>query len=567
LFSLLIAALLLGQTTAQTDITAPGDTVRGVPNDGDWPGNESPPLAIDDDPGTKYLHFKGDEQSTGFQVTPSAGESIVTGLTFTTANDAPERDPTVFSLFGSNVSIDGPYTLITDGDIVDFSQATAWPRLTKNSTPIAFDNKTAYAHYQLVFRRIRDSGRANSMQIAEVEFMASPAGGLPPEVDAGDDQTITWKGVRNTIIDLYPTIYDDDPCDIGQSNPDYLTIYWSSLGQPSADFMGTENEPNAVVMFPEPGVYELQLQVWDERYQEGKDIITITVAEPVCPLGDLSGDCKVNLSDLKVFAEQWLDPPGCSDYPLGCADLVGMDGVNLVDFALIAGDWLEDWNGSLRINISPSEAVAEGARWRLNGSMWQDSDELVNNLTPGSHTVEFSTVDNWISNWIRPPSRTIQIQKNQITTITAMYTQPPDSPILINEIMALNGSKPPLDKGDILDEDGDSSDWIEIHNSTEAAISLKGWYLTIDAGDMRQWELPSVQLGPGEFKIIFASGKDRDDPDGEFPARTVTTRMASCTPTSGSREVPLYWLSSSPMAKRLRILTSIRSNSATYLTG
>ena len=375
MFSLLIAALLLGQITAQADITTPGDTVRGVPNDGDWPANESPPLAIDDDVTTKFLHFKGDAQSTGFQVTPSAGESIVTGLTFTTANDAPERDPTAFSLFGSNVSIDGPYTLITDGDIVDFSQATAWPRLTKNSTPIAFDNKTAYAHYLLVFRVIRDAGRANSMQIAEVEFMASPVGGLPPEVDAGDDQTITWKGVRNTIIDLYPTIYDDDPCDIGQTNPDYLTIYWSSLGQPSADFMGTENEPNAVVMFPEPGVYELQLQVWDERGQEGKDIIIITVVEPVCPLGDLSGDCKVNFSDLMAFVEQWLDPPGCSDYPFGCADLAGNDGVNLVDFALITGGWLKDWKGFLRINITPPEVVTEGARRRSNGATWQDSGE------------------------------------------------------------------------------------------------------------------------------------------------------------------------------------------------
>ena len=74
-----MAVLLLGQITAQADITAPGDTVRGVPNDGDWPGNEAPSLAIDDDTGTKYLHFKGDFDPdvgpTGFQVTTSIGET------------------------------------------------------------------------------------------------------------------------------------------------------------------------------------------------------------------------------------------------------------------------------------------------------------------------------------------------------------------------------------------------------------------------------------------------------------------------------------------------------------
>jgi len=234
-----VTVLLLGQITAQADITAPGDTVRGVPNDGDWPANEAPSLAIDDDTRTKYLHFKG---ATGFQVTTSIGGSIVTGLTFTTANDAPGRDPIAFELSGSSEGIDGPYTLIASGNIVDFMQGTAWPRFTKNTTPITFGNKTAYVHYQLLFTAIRGpvGGSVNSMQIAEVELLGNPAGGLPPDVDAGDDLTITWKGVGNTVVPLYPTIYDDDPCNISQVNPDYLMILWSSLGQSSADFMGTE---------------------------------------------------------------------------------------------------------------------------------------------------------------------------------------------------------------------------------------------------------------------------------------------------------------------------------------
>ncbi|UCG59434.1 MAG: lamin tail domain-containing protein, partial [Phycisphaerales bacterium] len=90
------------------------------------------------------------------------------------------------------------------------------------------------------------------------------------------------------------------------------------------------------------------------------------------------------------------------------------------------------------------------------------------------------------------------------------------SALVISEFIALNGSKPPLGAGDLLDEDGDSSDWIEIHNPTDSVADLKGWYLTNDAGDLTRWELPSVQIGPGQFKVVFASGKDRDDPDGEL---------------------------------------------------
>ncbi len=155
------------------DITAPGDNVKGVPNDGDWPGAETPPLATDDKVNTKYLHFKGETQSTGFVIEPQAGSSVVTGLTFTTANDAPERDPVSYELSGSNESIDGPYELIAAGDIVDFAGQTAWPRFTKNTTPITIQNSVAYKYYQVMFPAVRDPGSANSMQIAEVELIGT----------------------------------------------------------------------------------------------------------------------------------------------------------------------------------------------------------------------------------------------------------------------------------------------------------------------------------------------------------------------------------------------------------
>jgi hypothetical protein len=186
---LLTAILLLGQTAAQVDITSPADILRGVPDDGDWPGNEAPALAVDDDVNTKFLHFKGETQPTGLQVTPTVGATIVTGLTLTTANDAPERDPIAYELSGSNVSIDGPYTLITRGDIADLAGATSWPRLTKSTSPITFPNKEAYAHYQLLFTRIRDAANANSMQIAEVELLGRMAGVLPPPENPGDPGT------------------------------------------------------------------------------------------------------------------------------------------------------------------------------------------------------------------------------------------------------------------------------------------------------------------------------------------------------------------------------------------
>ncbi|MDI6451785.1 LamG domain-containing protein, partial [Anaerobaca lacustris] len=163
-----------------SDITTPGDAILGVPNDGDWPGAETPDLAIDNNVATKYLHFKGETEPTGFQVTPMLGSTLVTGLTFTTANDAPERDPIAFELYGSNESIEGPYELIAAGEIADFNQVDAWPRFTMNATPIEFENTAAYEHYQILFPAVRNPAAANSMQIAEVELIGVPAVAAKP---------------------------------------------------------------------------------------------------------------------------------------------------------------------------------------------------------------------------------------------------------------------------------------------------------------------------------------------------------------------------------------------------
>ncbi len=159
-------------------VTSSGSVVKGVPNDGittgdnfGWPAAELPALAFDGKSSTKFLHFKGEIATTGVQVTPSIGATVVNELKFISANDAAERDPASFELYGSNAGIDGPYTLIASGSIVDFAGAAAWPRLTETTTPITFANTTAYKHYQVLFPTVRTPASANSMQIAEIELI------------------------------------------------------------------------------------------------------------------------------------------------------------------------------------------------------------------------------------------------------------------------------------------------------------------------------------------------------------------------------------------------------------
>ena len=81
--------------------------------------------------------------------------------------------------------------------------------------------------------------------------------------------------------------------------------------------------------------------------------------------------------------------------------------------------------------------------------------------------------------------------------------------VYISEFMASNQDT--LD-----DEDGDSSDWIELFNNTSSPVDLDGWYLTDDPALLTKWQFPGVTLGAGQFLIVFASDKNRTDPAGQL---------------------------------------------------
>ena len=59
------------------------------------------------------------------------------------------------------------------------------------------------------------------------------------------------------------------------------------------------------------------------------------------------------------------------------------------------------------------------------------------------------------------------------------------------------------------DQEGDSSDWIELSNPSGKIAILKGYYLSDDPDTPLKWRLPDMLLAPGNFLVIFASGKDR----------------------------------------------------------
>jgi hypothetical protein len=74
--------------------------------------------------------------------------------------------------------------------------------------------------------------------------------------------------------------------------------------------------------------------------------------------------------------------------------------------------------------------------------------------------------------------------------------------LVISEFMASNTST-------VSDEDGQESDWIEIYNADTVAVNLTDWYLSDNAGRLDKWAFPSQVIQPGDYLMVWASGKDR----------------------------------------------------------
>lgn len=64
------------------------------------------------------------------------------------------------------------------------------------------------------------------------------------------------------------------------------------------------------------------------------------------------------------------------------------------------------------------------------------------------------------------------------------------------------------------DRFGNNSDWIEIHNPDSTAVDMTGWQLQYK--NNTPWTFPAMSLGPGEFRVIFATARNLRDPADEL---------------------------------------------------
>ena len=137
------------------DLGKPGNKVRGSSTN--YPRNQKPEMAIDDRPGTKYLNRDGN--GSGLTIITRLG--VVAGVSLTSAEDAPGRDPKTYKLEGSTNG--KSFTVISEGEVPSFTKR-------RQKKEILFDNNSSYQHYRLTFPKLVDV-YSKEMQIAEIELL------------------------------------------------------------------------------------------------------------------------------------------------------------------------------------------------------------------------------------------------------------------------------------------------------------------------------------------------------------------------------------------------------------
>ena len=125
------------------------------------PGAEGVQNVIDQNSNTKFLDFNAFD-GIGFEVDLLGVAKTAIAMEFVTANDAPERDPTNYEVFGSN---DGnSYTSIATGSLPCVSTRFF-------SRTFSFTNTNSYTYYRVNFTGT--CGTSSINQIADIQLFES----------------------------------------------------------------------------------------------------------------------------------------------------------------------------------------------------------------------------------------------------------------------------------------------------------------------------------------------------------------------------------------------------------
>ena len=314
-------------------LLSPSDRVIGIDLDSGsgYPGGEAPPYAIDANSGTKYLNFS--HWNAGIIINPGTA-SVAQSLVLTTANDAPERNPASYLLFGSNYPIASAdnsngftdhWTFISSGNL---NLPTA-PFVT--ASPVNFTNSASFTSYWLVFTSTRNWDTI--MQIGDIQLYTGTDGTGSGILASGNPTLATaWQSWWPSSGEAPEKVVDGTPSkylNFGKENSGFIVIpaagatvinsfvlttggdaegrdpaswilhgqakngQWSEIGSGTLSLPGDRNTPGAAVPVTNTTAYVAYRMVFPAVKNAGENSMQIAEAQfygTILPANDTDSD-------------------------------------------------------------------------------------------------------------------------------------------------------------------------------------------------------------------------------------------------------------------------------------
>jgi hypothetical protein len=312
--------VMLGASSASADWIDRTDNGGTVTASSQIHDGESKEMAFDNTTATKWLTLNTPTGWIQFQF-PGGNQYVISRYSIASANDAPERDPKNWTLYGSN-----------DGNIwtqVDIQADQTWTsRLQRREFTCA--DPGAYNYYRLDITS--NNGASNLTGFSEMELLENTNSAFDPSPDnmakgvATSNLTLSWS--EPLLPNPTYRIYLDDSFFLVQNSD-------------SSVLKSQQSETTYIVdTLDSFTTYYWRVNVIDGGTVYAGDIWQFQTEMPDIPclslMTDLDDDCVVSVSDLVVVASQWLSE-SCPAGP--CADLDNSSRVDLADLSVVSQDW------------------------------------------------------------------------------------------------------------------------------------------------------------------------------------------------------------------------------------
>ncbi|HEX2533378.1 MAG TPA: gliding motility-associated C-terminal domain-containing protein [Chitinophagaceae bacterium] len=192
LFSLafLLSASLVSAQQSK-DVTAQGGKLRVYDKNGspvnDYPGGESPEKVVDNNTNSKFLIFNwGNHRPVRIQWEPNE-LAVVDQYTLTSANDAQGRDPSAWTLEGSDDEV--------TWKVLDSRTGESFGNRFQTNT-YSFANTKAYKYYAL---RIANNAGDGLFQLAEWRLLKREG---PPPPDKVKAKAVSQTSIQLTWVNI-----------------------------------------------------------------------------------------------------------------------------------------------------------------------------------------------------------------------------------------------------------------------------------------------------------------------------------------------------------------------------